>query len=173
MNKMKIPVFRCVLLLVILGAMGCSRLRIGSRNPFGYADPPGQPDDAEVKAFAARALLPGNDRDENAANWAPESTAGRTDSLEGEWFGRWIKTMVGRATIRISGGRLYIQYAERDATWLLELVRAGSDQVMGRWVNVANPQDHGYYAGKLIGHDRIDGVWADSGSRWDFRRRLK
>ena len=167
---------RLLPLLGLLLLTGCNKnggFGLGPRNPFGLADVPGSPEDADVKNFAKSARLSGDDRDGNASQWSPQATSGKADSMEGEWFGRWLANVQGRATIKIANARMYIKYEEGPATWLVELVRVGSTDLMGRWVNIANSNDQGFYAGKMVGHDRIDGVWTGDGARWDFRRKLK
>lgn len=160
-----------------------------TRNPFGVRDVP-NPLGEDVKQFAAGRQLPGGGSDRNAARWVTRSTEGTSGSLDGEWSGRWEEG-IGTAKVKVVGDRVYVLYTDtqgrlRGSTWLLEAVRQGK-RLVGRWVQVGNPNDTGAYLGLIVDDERIDGAWGASGSapapaaqeifapntRWDFRRNLK
>ncbi len=145
------------------------------RNPFGVRDVP-DPTGEDIKQFAAQTKLPGGPKDKNAAQWVQKETAGKADSLEGDWSGRWDSGS-GTATIKVVKDRIYVLYTDtrgdlKGKTWLLEAVRVGKHQLMGRWAQVGNPDDSGPYVGLIVDPERIDGTWGGD-ARWDFRRKLK
>jgi hypothetical protein len=158
-----------------------------TRNPFGVRDVPNALGE-DVKRFAEGRQLPGGKDDRNAAQWVARQTRGNASTLDGEWSGRWEEG-VGTAAVKAVGDRVYVLYTDREgrlsgSTWLLEAVRQGQ-RLVGRWVQVGNPNDTGAYLGLIVDGERIDGAWGSSdrapakqemfapNTRWDFRRNLK
>ena len=149
------------------------------RNPFGVADVP-DPYGDDVKQFAAKVKLAGDAKDKNAEQWVKNETEGKAGSLDGEWSGRWEENGTGTAKVKVIKDRVYVLYTDNEGrlkgkTWLLEAVKEGKDRLVGRWVQVGNPNDTGPYAGLIVDDKRIDGnhAWQGGSSRWDFRRKLK
>jgi hypothetical protein len=144
------------------------------RNPFGVPDVP-DPTGEDVKAFAAAVKLAGGEKDNNAEAWVKEATEGKPGSPEGDWQSRWSG---GKGTVRVKvvNDRVYFLSLETEGnfkgrTYLLECVR-DKNKLMGRWIDVANPDDSHPFVGLIVDDERIDGAWA-ADSRWDFRRKLK
>jgi hypothetical protein len=141
-----------------------------TRNPFGVADVE-DPYGDDVKEFAKGVKLAGDDKDKNAEQWVDTETAGKADSLDGEWSGRW-EGGSGTAKVKVIKDRVYVLYKDDNASWILEAVKEGKDRLVGRWVQVGNADDTGPFVGLIVNNERIDGTWGE-GARWDFRRKLK
>jgi hypothetical protein len=94
------------------------------------------------------------------------------DGFEGAWSSRWRATGAewqrGVATVRRVDGRVYVLYKDA-ATYLIEAEeRVAGGLLVGRYVNVARPEDTSPWIGRVITPYRIDGYWLDG--RWDLRR---
>jgi hypothetical protein len=145
------------------------------RNPFNVEDVP-DPDGADVKAFAAQVKAPTDSNDPNAASWAEKKTAGKSGSLDGEWSSRWNgggargDWIVGTASVKAVGDRVYILYQDRTNRYLIDTLREGKNRLVGRYMNLGVKRDSTPWVGFLINDDRIDGFWAQG--RWDLRRSL-
>lgn len=151
------------------------------RNPFGVMDVP-DPDDREVADFAARAVLDGSGQDENAAAWGVGGSA-KDEGIEGHWSSRWNggadptipgdtneQWKEGRAEARTVGERVYLHFdwdggARRG---LIEARREGARKLVGKYINLTNPEIVRPWIGLIVSNRRIDGRW--SGGRLDFRR---
>ena len=178
----------CWLAAGLLGlALVASSARAGTRNPFGVDDvvnPLGE----DIKKFAEGRQLPGSKDDRNAKQWVTIVTEGKSGSLDGQWSGRWEEGM-GTAKVKMLNDRVYVLYSDqvgrlRGQTWLLEAAKKGN-RLVGRWVQVGNPNDTGAYVGLIVDDERIDGAWISTvgspvvgetfapNTRWDFRRKLK
>jgi len=150
-------------------------VREKTRNPFDVKDVL-DPDDGDVREFAANARLSGDVEDANATKWADESTPGQPRSLEGEWHSRWKANLAGkdwitgRATLKVVGDRVYILYKDQTDTCLIDARRDGKRQLIGRYVNLGNPALSTPWVGVVVDHERIDGAWAKG--RWDLRRKI-
>ena len=155
-------------LALLAGVAGCDDKK--TRNPFDVPDIE-SPDGADVKEFAKGVKLAGDNKDKNAEQWVEKETAGKADSLDGEWSGRW-EGGNGTATVKVIKDRVYVLYKEESVTWLLEAVKEGKDRLVGRWVQVGNANDTGPFVGLIVNGERIDGTWGEE-RRWDFRRKLK
>jgi hypothetical protein len=146
------------------------------RNPFGETDVV-EPDGDDVKAFAKKMTLAGDDKDPNAESWCKQEVDGRVDSLDGEWESRWRGKKAdepwhtGSARIRCVAGRVHVLARHDGVAYLLELHRDDKGGLAGRYVNVESVSDSTPWAGKVVNPERIDGCWA--GGRWDLRRKLK
>jgi len=79
----------------------------------------------------------------------------------------------------VIGDRLFVLYTDHSGSmagrsWLLEAKIVLGGRLIGSWVQVGNPNDTGPFVGRIVGDERIDGVWSwDGRERWDFRRRLR
>jgi hypothetical protein len=155
--------------------------RAALRNPFGVMDVPG-PDDAEVLAFAAGAMLEASADDANAAAWGTLGASGRYETIAGNWSSRWNggadPTIPGDTTdqwkqglsqVREAGARVYLLFAWDHGArrGLIDARRAG-DRLTGKYVNLTDPAITRPWAGLIVSNQRIDGRW--TGGRLDFRR---
>jgi len=144
-----------------------------ARNPFNVEDV-ADPDGKDVQDFADKEKLAGDDKDDNAKQWArvPEGADGKKGSLEGTWDSRWNNTggdwFPGTAKVKVIGDRVYILYKDQ-GTYLIDAKRKGK-RLIGRYVNVDAKEDTSPWVGEIVDDERIDGVW--SSGRWDFRRKL-
>jgi hypothetical protein len=137
------------------------------------------PDGEDVKVFAARTEL-WFAKDANAAQWVEKATAGKKDSLDGEWSFRWNGswkgkkwTKVGTATIKKIGDRVYILIPAKTAgepNILIDAKLHGKSQLVGRWVYIEDTGETTPWVGTIVDNERIDGVWTEG--RWDFRRKI-
>src|SRR5438046_1351587 len=77
-----------VALLLVFAAPFMAAEPEKTRNPFNVKDVP-DPDGQDVKEFAEKNKLPGDDKDANAENWSGKTNEGKANSLAGEWPSRW------------------------------------------------------------------------------------
>jgi hypothetical protein len=164
-----------VTLLVLAGAAPAEE-KEKTRNPFGVNDV-ADPDGKDVREFAEKVKLPGDDKDANAVQWVKEKTSGKKGSLDGHWLDRW-STGGGDwnhgkegTRIKVVGDRVYILVHAANGKFLIDAKRK-KNRLVGRYQGVDNPNDTGPIVLKVVGDERIDGEWAGQG-RWDFRRKLK
>ena len=151
------------------------------RNPFGVMDVPDPDDEADV-AFASAAAFEASEDDANALPWAA-SGGERCDTIEGAWSSRWNggadPTIPGDAADKWKEGsgktkavaeRVYLLFDwDRGARrGLIEARRAGGERLIGKYLNLNNPQIIRPWVGLIVNNRRIDGRW--SGGRLDFRR---
>lgn len=152
------------------------------QNPFGVMDVPA-PNDQEVTQFAANATLTGLAEDDNAGNWSPVDSSGQQHSILGNWSSRWNggadptipgdtpdQWKQGRAEARIAGGRVYL-YFDWDSgkrKGLIDAKREGSQRLVGKYINLSNPEITRPWIGLIVDDRRIDGRWTQG--RLDFRR---
>ncbi|MBO0788285.1 MAG: hypothetical protein J2P33_19660 [Actinobacteria bacterium] len=143
-----------------------------SRNPFGVQDVP-DPDGEDLTAFASGVRLTGSADDDNAEAWN-EPSATPTASLEGNWSSRWNADgggwHKGHGRLSVDGNRVYILFDWDDATkqGLIEAHWDGQDRLIGRYLNLSNPEITRPWVGLIVDTTRIDGK--HSGGRIDFRR---
>jgi hypothetical protein len=152
------------------------------RNPFGVMDVP-EPDDAEVREFAAVARLDGSADDENAQAWDEVNNRGRDGTIEGHWSSRWNggadatipgdtrdDWKQGRAEVRISGDRVYLLFDWHGGArrGMIDARREGANRLVGKYVNLADPTIRRPWVGLVVSDERVDGRW--SSGRLDFRR---
>jgi hypothetical protein len=153
----------------------------GTRNPFGVMDVP-DPNGREVMEFAAKTELDGAAHDENASAWASASND-LPDTIEGEWSSRWNggadpaipgdsadQWKQGRAEVKAVGDRVYLHFdwgggARRG---LIDARREGASGLVGKYINLTNPEIVRPWIGLIVSNDRVDGRWP--GGRLDFRR---
>jgi hypothetical protein len=150
------------------------------RNPFGVMDVPA-PDDDEVRAFAAGAVLSGAADDANAPAWA--APPGEIHGIEGRWSSRWNggadpaipgdaadQWKTGPGELRLAGDRLYLLFdwhgGERRG--LIEARRETPTRLVGKYINLTNPAITRPWIGLIVDERRIDGQWTQG--RLDFRR---
>ena len=151
------------------------------RNPFGTMDVP-DPDGADVAEFAAVAVLHGGADDANAA-WSVVSQSASPSSIEGDWSSRWNggadPTIAGdtpeawkqgQAELKMQGDRVYLLFdwdgGKRKG--LIDARRDGATGLVGKYINLTNPQIVRPWIGLIVSETRIDGRW--TGGRLDFRR---
>jgi len=152
------------------------------RNPFGVMDVP-DPNDEEVRQFAARATLEASDDDDNAKAWNGADDGGRYGTMEGHWSSRWNggadPTMPGdapdqwkqgRAEARIERERVYLlfDWASGARKGLIDASRESPQRLVGKYINLSNPAITRPWVGLIVNDRRIDGRWTHG--RLDFRR---
>jgi hypothetical protein len=152
------------------------------RNPFGVMDVP-DPADRDVLAFAADATLAGSADDDNAKAWGPAGNGGHTGTIEGNWASRWNggadptvpgdandKWKQGEGKGAIAGERVYLLFDWHDGArkGLIDARREGADRLVGKYINLSNPEITQPWIGLIVSDRRIDGRWPRG--RLDFRR---
>ena len=153
-----------------------------TRNPFGVADVP-NPSDDEVTEFARKTMPEASAADENANSWGAGDTSSRHGMIEGEWSSRWNggadptisgdapnKWKQGQAEARIVGDRVYILFSWDSGArkGMIDAKREGPQRLVGRYINLNNPEIRVPWVGLVVSDQRIDGYW--SRGRLDFRR---
>jgi hypothetical protein len=156
--------------------------RGGTRNPFDVMDVP-NPNDQQVRDFAAVTSLTGNSDDDNARAWATPSERNQHDTLKGRWSSRWNggadptipgdakdKWKQGRAELRTVQDRIYILFDWNDGArkGLIDARREGTTRLAGKYINLTDPKIIRPWVGLIVSNQRIDGQW--SGGRLDFSR---
>jgi len=127
------------------------------RNPFGVQDVP-DPDGPEVLEFAAQA------------------EARVPQLIEGEWSSRWNGGAAkdewkrGQAKIRMLGERFYafFDWDGGAQSALIEARLEGPTTLVGRYLNLGNPEIKRPWIGTIVDGNRIDGRWTLG--RLDFQR---
>jgi hypothetical protein len=145
-----------------------------TRNPFGVEDVP-EPNAPEVEAFASRTELPADSGDPNAERWDVVGESAAQGSIEGEWGSRWnggaagAQWKTGRAQIAIRGDRFYalFDWDHGLAHGVVDARRDG-DRLIGRYLNLGNPDIRRPWTGLVVDEHRIDGRWPEG--HLDFRR---
>jgi hypothetical protein len=152
-----------------------------TRNPFDVMDVP-NPNDQEVREFAASAKLAGASDDDNAKAWTNPSARDPHDAIEGHWSSRWSggadptiagdaadKWKQGRAEVRAAEDRLYLLFEWDNGArrGLIDARREGT-RLVGRYINLTDPKITRPWIGLIVSNQRIDGRW--TGGRLDFRR---
>lgn len=150
-----------------------------TRNPFGVMDVP-HPNDGEVQAFAASVKLSDGKDDDNASSWP---TPADSAAIEGPWLGRWNggadptipgdaadKWKQGRAEVRVAHGRIYILFDWDNGArrGLIDAERVSETELVGKYINLTNPEVMRPWIGLIVSDRRIDGRWTQG--RLDFRR---
>jgi hypothetical protein len=151
------------------------------RNPFGVMDVP-DPNDEAVTAFAANASLAGSADDENAKNWDVPARDMRA-WLDGRWSSRWNggadptiagdskeKWKQGDADVRADDERVYLLFRWDGGMrrGLIDARREGASGLVGKYINLNNPEITRPWIGLIVDNRRIDGCWPLG--RLDFRR---
>jgi WD40 repeat protein len=143
-----------------------------SRNPFNVKDVP-DPDGEDVRAFASKVKLTGDAQDANAEQWVAKATAGKKDSVDGEWSSRWKgppenEWIAGTATVKKVGNWIYILATDRTSIRVIEAKLQGKSRLVGRYMDLEGiPYP---WVGEIVNDERIDGDYGEG--RWDFRRKI-
>lgn len=152
------------------------------RNPFGVMDVP-DPNDREVIAFAAGAILAGSGDDDNARAWTAPGDRIDDHTIEGNWSSRWNggadptipgdaedKWKQGRAKVQTAADRVYVLFDWDSGArmGLIEARREGPERLVGKYINLTDPKITRPWIGLIVSNQRIDGRW--SKGRLDFRR---
>jgi hypothetical protein len=152
------------------------------RNPFGVMDVP-DPNAHDVMSFAAETNLTGSADDVNAHAWGAAGAAKNRTSIAGEWSSRWNggvdstipedskdKWKLGRGELRIVGDRVYILFDWNDGArkGLIDARWENGNRLVGKYINLGNPEIMRPWVGLIVNNDRIDGKF--SAGRLDFRR---
>ena len=153
-----------------------------TRNPFDVMDVP-NPNDQEVREFAASAELAGTSDDENTKAWTTSGDRNPHDTIEGSWSSRWNggadptipgdaadKWKQGRGEVRTTEDRVYLLFDWDNGArrGLIDARREGPTRLVGRYINLTDPKITRPWIGLIVSNQRIDGRW--TGGRLDFRR---
>jgi hypothetical protein len=153
-----------IVLALVVGSAGSADEKQKTRNPFNVEDVP-DPDGKDVKEFAEKVKLPGDARDPNAAQWAKKATAGKADSLEGQWSSRWNGGSAGNdwksgtAEVKPVGNRVYILYKDDTGSYLIDARREGKTRLVGRYHSLDAPTDSSPWVGVILGAAAASGVY--------------
>ena len=153
-----------------------------TRNPFGVMDVP-HPNDDEVMQFARVTVPEEFATDENAKPWSVGEASYQHGTIEGEWSSRWNgaadptipgdapnKWKQGRGEARIVEDRVYLLFDWDSGTrrGLIDARREGPRRLVGKYINLNNPEIMVPWVGLVVSDERIDGYFAQG--RVDFRR---
>jgi hypothetical protein len=153
-----------------------------TRNPFGVMDVPSS-NDQEVVDFAADVKLEGLADDENAGTWGTLANDHQPSAIEGNWSSRWNggadatipgdtkdKWKQGHAEARVARERVYFLFDWDNGArrGLIDAQRDGAKRLVGKYINLSNPDITRPWVGLIVSDRRIDGRWL--GGRLDFRR---
>ena len=151
------------------------------RNLFGLPDVTDVESD-EVHRFAAGLSFRILNEDPNAQPWPNEFSHENPMRFDGLWSSRWNSdggdSWSGPANARIvkRGGRLFIRYFtgedESAGGYLIEAVKQPDGLYIGRYSTAGAQTSSGFWVGRIVSHERIDGFWTTTG-RWDFRRKFE
>lgn len=152
------------------------------RNPFGVMDVP-HPDDDGVMQFARNTVPEESATDENARQWSTQDNSSPHGTIEGQWSSRWKgaadptipgdtpdKWKQGQGAARIVGERVYLlfDWDSGRRQGLIEARREGPRRLVGRYINLNNPEITVPWVGLVVSDARIDGYFSQG--RVDFRR---
>jgi hypothetical protein len=141
------------------------------------------PNDEEVTQFASAATLEASAEDANAKTWSGADNNGPHDTMEGNWSSRWNggadptipgdaadKWKQGRAEARIAGDRVYLLFDWDSGArkGMIDAKREGPQRLVGKYINLGNPEITRPWIGRIVNDQRIDGRWTEG--RLDFRR---
>jgi hypothetical protein len=153
-----------------------------TRNPFGVMDVP-TPNDDDVMQFAGNTAPEESADDENAKPWGTGDASDQRGAIEGEWSSRWKgaadptipgdtpdKWKQGRGEARIVGDRVYLlfEWDSGKRRGLIDARREGPHRLVGKYINLNNPEITVPWVGLVVGDHRIDGYFTQG--RVDFRR---
>jgi hypothetical protein len=151
------------------------------RNPFDVMDVP-DPNDEDVRTFAAGASLDASTEDDNAKAWNATTEHATAGTVEGHWSSRWNggadptipgdakeKWKQGQAEVKLAGERIFLLFDWDNGVrkGLIDARRDG-ERLVGKYINLTDPAVTRPWIGLIVSNDRIDGRW--SGGRLDFRR---
>jgi hypothetical protein len=152
------------------------------RNPFGVMDVP-DPNDDDVIQFARNTAPDDSTADENAKPWSTGDFSRQPGTIEGRWSSRWNgaadptipgdapdKWKQGHGEAKVVGDRVYLLFdwdsgARRG---LIDARREGSRRLVGKYINLNNPEITVPWVGLVVNDQRIDGYFTLG--RVDFRR---
>ena len=151
------------------------------RNPFGVMDVP-HPEDDDVMQFARNTAPEESATDENARPWGAGDGYPH-GSIEGQWSSRWKGAADptipgdtpdnwkrGRGEAKIVGERIYLLFdwdcGKRRG--LIEARREGAHRLIGKYLNLNNPEITVPWVGLVVNYRRIDGYFSQG--RVDFQR---
>jgi hypothetical protein len=153
-----------------------------TRNPFGVMDVP-HPNDDGVMQYARITMPEESATDENAKPWSAGDASYPHGTIEGKWSSRWNgaadptipgdapnKWKQGRGEARIVEDRVYLLF-DWDAgarRGLIDARREGPRRLVGKYINLNNPEITVPWVGLVVSDERIDGYFALG--RVDFRR---
>ena len=139
------------------------------QRPFGLDVEVPDPEGDDVKEFAARVKLSGDDDDWNAPQWCGKIHQGKRGSLDGLWENRYGNGSRTIAQVKTVGDWVYILNYD----WGYELIKARrqGNRLTGRYIGLKDPiEDWGPWVGLIVNDERIDGAFTKG--RWDLRRDL-
>jgi hypothetical protein len=152
------------------------------RNPFRVMDVP-NPNDDDVTNYARNTVPEESAADENANPWSAQDNSYQHGTIEGQWSSRWKgatdptipgdapdKWKQGQGEARIVGDRVYLLFdwdcgARRG---LIDARREGPRRLVGKYINLNNPEITVPWVGLVVSDQRIDGYFTQG--RVDFRR---
>jgi hypothetical protein len=152
------------------------------RNPFGVMDVP-HPNDDDVTQFARNTAPEESATDENAKPWSAGDNSYPRGTIEGQWSSRWKgaadptipgdrpdQWKQGQGEARIVGGRVYLlfDWDSGKRRGLIDARREGPRRLVGKYINLNNPEIMVPWVGLVVSDQRIDGYFALG--RVDFRR---
>ncbi|MCA6113610.1 hypothetical protein J6524_01515 [Bradyrhizobium sp. WSM 1738] len=152
------------------------------RNPFSVMDVP-YPDDNDVMQFARNTMPEESASDENALQWSAGNSSYPHGTIEGQWSSRWKgaadptilgdtpdKWKQGQGEARIVGERVYLlfDWDSGKRRGLIEAMREGPRRLVGKYINLNNPEITVPWVGLVVSDQRIDGYFSQG--RVDFRR---
>ena len=152
------------------------------RNPFGAMDVP-DAFDADVAAYAETATLDGGANDVNAPAWADGNAHAADGALEGSWHSRWRGAAdptipgdsaeawkAGAGELKLANDRIYLMFDWNGGVrkGLIEARRDGENRLVGKYINLSNPEITRPWVGLIVDGARIDGRFPEG--RLDFRR---
>ena len=155
---------------------------LATRNPFGVMDVP-NPTDDEVTRFARNTAPEESTTDENATPWSTADASYPRGTIEGRWSSRWKgaadptipgdtpdKWKQGQGEARIVDDRVYLlfNWDSGKRRGLIEARREGPHRLVGKYINLNNPEITVPWVGLVVSDQRIDGYFTQG--RVDFRR---
>ncbi|NOJ48085.1 hypothetical protein [Bradyrhizobium archetypum] len=155
---------------------------LATRNPFGVMDVP-DPNDDDVMQFARSTAPDGSAADENAKPWSTGAASEGHGTIEGRWSSRWKgaadttipgdtpdKWKQGHGEAKIVGDRVHLlfDWDSGKRRGLIDARREGPRRLVGKYINLNNPEITVPWVGLVVSDERIDGYFAQG--RVDFRR---
>ena len=152
------------------------------RNPFGVMDVP-HPNDDDVTQYARNTAPEESAADENARPWSAQDISYPHGTVEGQWSSRWKgapdptipgdapdKWKQGQGEARIVGDRVYLlfDWDSGKRRGLIDARREGPRRLVGKYINLNNPEITVPWVGLVVSDQRIDGYFTQG--RVDFRR---
>ncbi|MER8974786.1 hypothetical protein [Mesorhizobium sp. M0800] len=112
-----------------------------------------------------------------------QSDRDRNDTIEGSWSNRWNggadptipgdskdKWKSGWGEVKTAGERVYLLFDWHNGVrkGLIDARRQGAKGLVGKYINLTDPEIVRPWVGLIVSNQRIDGKWP--GGRLDFRR---